>query len=180
MSAIYLESDKVKVFPAAGRSDSYPEGFLITEDNLSKAIRFLHPQNNASFIIGNEFKAPLKIVLNGYLFEITDISSIPTPNAYAAIYIVENPVAGSYTRLISPSWTTERTLDPEDGKFHGLCFAATEDGLEEAPAGSTRIVLHILENNKIPLKNQLKTIKVSLNADTTHIGQNFLEIGSDF
>lgn len=147
---MYIKSDKIKVFPAAGRGDDYPEGFLTTEDNLSNLIRSLYTRNNSGFVISSN---PLKFVLRGYAFEIEDTSSLDlTADLYATIYLRDDLETGSYKRLIPPEGSVD-VLDTDSG-FAGATFTTTESDIPSAPTGSTAYTLQLLSAGEIPLTSK--------------------------
>lgn len=142
----YIKSSNIKVFPAAGRADDFPEGFLTTEDNLSNFIRALYTRNNSGFVVSLN---PLKFVIMGYVFEITDPSVLDlTGDLYATIYLRKDLETGSYERLIPADGTTGE-LDVT-GDFIGVLFTQDTASILPAPEGSDPHTLQILNAGAIP------------------------------
>ena len=73
MTNYSLSSDKVAVFPAVGRTNSYPGAYTTTEENLIRRLTSLYSHNNGSFVITNSIQPnqSAEFVIHGYYFSIT-------------------------------------------------------------------------------------------------------------
>lgn len=156
----YIESKNIKVFPAAGRSDDYPEGFLTTEDNLRRFITTNYEHNNSSFIINESVELPLKFVINGYYFEISELPEgvSLTNNLYAAIFLLNELTDKNYIRLVSTDESQTSLLDITNGsktEFKGLFITNNEDEIPSVTS-TTTYKLQILEDGNIIEKNKYR------------------------
>ena len=161
MIMAYLKSNSVRAFPATGRSNNYPEGFLTTEKNLTDLARFICG-NGATFIVEDTFEAtplsPLHICIHGYLFELSDVSSLPKDgDLFVTAYVKNGVEDGEYRQLISVDDATTHTLDGETD-FTGLTFTVTKDEIPAPPTGSTAYTLQLLSKGKIPGTSLLSTL----------------------
>lgn len=156
----YIESKNIKVFPAAGRSDDYPEGFLTTEDNLRRFITANYQHNNSSFILNDSVELPLKFVINGYYFEISELPEgvSLTNNLYASIFLLNELTDKNYIRLISSDENQQSLLDITTGsktEFKGLFITNNEDEIPSV-VGTTTYKLQILEDGNLIEKNKYR------------------------
>lgn len=156
----YIESKNIKVFPAAGRSDEYPEGFLTTEDNLRRFITTNYQHNNSSFILNSSVELPLKFVINGYYFEISELPEgvSLTNNLYASIFLLNELTDKNYIRLISTDESQQFLLDITTGsktEFKGL-FITNDESEIPSIIGTTSYKLQILEDGKLIEKNKYR------------------------
>lgn len=168
----YIQSSKIKVFPAAGRSTEYPEGYLTTEDNLNRVVNAIYASNNSSFVISSSFSVPFKFVIKGYYFEITDLTGLDNSgDLYATIYLLNTLPDGKYARLVSPGYSTESSLDDSDEYFKGLTLT-TSSTVDSVP-DTTPYTLQLLEGGSIPetSKFRYKTSEV-LDGDTGNLISN--------
>lgn len=161
MIMAYLKSNSVRAFPATRRSSDYPEGFLTTEKNLTDLARLICG-NEATFILENTFEAtplsPIHICIHGYLFELSDVSSLPKDgDLFVTAYIKNNVENGDYGQLISVDDATTHTLD-SDTEFKGLTFTTTKETIPTAPTGATAYTLQLLSKGKIPGTSLLNTL----------------------
>lgn len=153
----FLKSNKIKVFPATGRSEDYEDSYLTTEDNLTTINKAIFSANNYSWVINTEVKIPFKFILNGYSFEINDISVL-VGNLYATIYLKKELVEGDYQRLVNEEGT--RILDSND-EFTGLSLSTsspTKINTEEIESFS----LQLLENGEIPNSSKISIFTSSV------------------
>ena len=173
MAKVYVDSEKVRVFPAAGRSTNYPEGFLTTEDNLSGIVRSIYPNNNSSFVV-DFANQRLNFVIKGYVFSIDTTGLTTSGNLFACIYLKTDLETGSYRRLAS-SLDLTHSLD-EDGKFRGLVL----DTENEFPtiSGTEKCSLQLLAGGQIPATSKFQYLIDSdiTVSTTTHAGGNTLNI----
>ena len=121
-----IASEKIKVFPAVGRSTTYKDSYLTTEDNLTKRIIALYGKNNSSFVLNDTAAFPLKFVIHGYYFEVLENSSIDLSSSlYARIYISKDPENAKYQKLINDgSESSAENLD-YNANFLGIYFQTT-------------------------------------------------------
>ena len=145
----YINSENVKIFPAAGRSENYSQSYLLSEKNLTETIRALYQKNNSSFIISETFSAPFKFVIDGRYFEIDNIDNLDkTKDLFATIYVnKETQRIAGYDETNTVSKFIDNILD-NDSKFIGVYFSQT------APSDDTtntyvRYSLQILKAGKL-------------------------------
>lgn len=150
-----IASEKIKVFPAVGRSTTYKDSYLTTEDNLTKRIIALYGKNNSSFVLNDTAAFPLKFVIHGYYFEVLENSSIDLSNSlYARIYISKDPENAKYQKLINDgSESSAENLD-YGGNFLGIYFQTTPFSADENIDRDT-FDLQILDNGSIPAKSKI-------------------------
>ena len=155
----FVKSNKIKVFPAAGRSSDYPEGYLTTEDNLNRVIKALYKNygsnNDSSFVINETVTTPFSFIIQGYYFEIEELPEDLdfTGNLYAAIYLRNTLPANDYGRLTSINESTEGSLD-FNTEFKGLQINRSNSF--SPLAGATIYKLTLLKNGVIPETSKLK------------------------
>lgn len=147
----YIESSKIKVFPAAGRSTEYPEGYLTTEDNLNRVVNAIYASNNSSFVISSTADSePFKFVIKGYYFEITDLTGLDVSgDLYATIYLLKTLPDGSYVRLVSPDYLTESSLD-STGDFKGVTFSTSKPVSSDSVSDIDTYTLQLLKGGSVP------------------------------
>jgi hypothetical protein len=151
-TTIYLSSDKVKVFPAVGRTaDTYPESVTTTEKSLTHLSSF--PHNNDSYVISETFETPLKFIIHGYYFE-ADVSTY-TNSLWAAIKIDTSDTASTYQELVrleSSSSTSQKENLDDTTSFKGLGLYTEEPTNTENGV----YVLQLLDqDNNIPVTSKI-------------------------
>ena len=149
---IYLNSDKIKVFPAVGRSaDTYPESVTTTEKSLTHLSSF--PHNNDSYVISDKVETPLKFIIHGYYFE-ADISSYLDGSLWAAIKIDTSDQTTTYQELVrleSSSSTSQKENLDDSTDFKGLgLYTEKPDSSENGV-----YVLQLLEKGSIPVTSKI-------------------------
>ena len=174
----YIESSNIKVFPAVARAANYDDSAsLTTEHNISNIIRSLYNKkeegihSEGSFILPESIntdgtlQTPLKIVVAGYYFEITDISKIL--NSSYVIIKLRKPSAtkNNYQELTSFAETKDSetqgnttVLLDEGEEFKGLIIDTNLD-LEVTYKDSATYEYKYLQltdvNGKAPKKSKL-------------------------
>lgn len=151
---IYLNSDKIKVFPAVGRSaDTYPESVTTTEKSLTHLSSF--PHNNDSYVISDKVETPLKFIIHGYYFE-ADISSYLSESSslWVAIKIDTSDQTTTYQELVrleSSSSTSQKENLDDNTDFKGLgLYTEKPDSSENGV-----YVLQLLEKGNIPITSKI-------------------------
>ena len=154
MAMTNIDSTKVKVYPAAGRSDAYKNSYLLTEDNLNTAIRCLYQRN---FVVSYAANI-VKFVIHGYYFEVdlTDSGIDTSGDLYAVIYLKQVLAQGQHSRLVS---SDGKLLDSGDGKFNGVYFTTKESEITNKE-GLDKKDIQILSGGQVPEKSYLR-IKTS-------------------
>ena len=186
-----LASDKVTVFPAAGRSD-YPQATLLTEDN----IRHIYNEED-SFVItetpawgadNKSFTTPFEFVIKGYHFAIQQLPDSFSKNDIisVAICLKTNLENDSYKRLEPLSSDPTITQLDDSDKFQGLGFIKDRyDKLEpeSSRSGCTYYVLDLFANGNVlsSAKQRIKAANVFYNSDpiTKKLKIETLNTGSD-
>lgn len=154
----YITSSKVKAFPAAGRSDTYSESYLLSEKNLTEVIRSLYQKNKSGFIISQEFEAPFKFVIDGRYFELSDISQLKTfGDLFATIFVNKetNRIVG-----YDPTNTVNKFIDnilDDDSKFIGIYFSSDEP-VDDPANNYLRYSLQILKDGKLYKDNIIRLV----------------------
>lgn len=150
MAMTNIDSTKVKVYPAAGRSDAYKNSYLLTEDNLNTAIRCLYQRN---FVVSYAANI-VKFVIHGYYFEVdlTDSGIDTSGDLYAVIYLKQVLAQGQHSRLVS---SDGKLLDSGDGKFNGVYFTTKESEITNKE-GLDKKVIQILSGGQVPEKSYLR------------------------
>ena len=145
-----IDSTKVKVYPAAGRSDAYKNSYLLTEDNLNTAIRCLYQRN---FVVSYAANI-VKFVIHGYYFEVdlTDSGIDTSGDLYAVIYLKQVLAQGQHSRLVS---SDGKLLDSGDGKFNGVYFTTKESEITNKE-GLDKKDIQILSGGQVPEKSYLR------------------------
>ena len=145
-----IDSTKVKVYPAAGRSDAYKNSYLLTEDNLNTAIRCLYQRN---FVVSYAANI-VKFVIHGYYFEVdlTDSGIDTSGDLYAVIYLKQVLAQGQHSRLVS---SDGKVLDSGDGKFNGVYFTTKESEITNKE-GLDKKDIQILSGGQVPEKSYLR------------------------
>ena len=123
--AKFIESSKIKVFPAGFRKGALDTSKLTTEENLT-SLTILSSDNT----IGNRWITnPLNnketiIYIKGYRF-VFATADIPEKYTWAAIQLRELGVGNNKTNVLKPVESTDAKatdLDDNDGNFLGLGF----------------------------------------------------------
>lgn len=123
--AKFIESSKIKVFPAGFRKGALDTSKLTTEENLT-SLTILSSDNT----IGNRWITnPLNnketiIYIKGYRF-VFATADIPEKYTWAAIQLRELGVGNNKTNVLKPVESTDAkatNLDDNDGNFLGLGF----------------------------------------------------------
>ena len=150
MAMTNIDSTKVKVYPAAGRSDAYKNSYLLTEDNLNTAIRCLYQRN---FVVSYAANI-VKFVIHGYYFEVdlTDSGIDTSGDLYAVIYLKQVLAQGQHSRLVS---SDGKLLDSGDGKFNGVYFTTKESEITNKE-GLDKKDIQILSGGQVPEKSYLR------------------------
>ena len=150
MAMTNIDSTKVKVYPAAGRSDAYKNSYLLTEDNLNTAIRCLYQRNFVVSYVANI----VKFVIHGYYFEVdlTDSGIDTSGDLYAVIYLKQVLAQGQHSRLVS---SDGKLLDSGDGKFNGVYFTTKESDITNKE-GLDKKDIQILSGGQVPEKSYLR------------------------
>ena len=150
MAMTNIDSTKVKVYPAAGRSDAYKNSYLLTEDNLNTAIRCLYQRN---FVVSYAANI-VKFVIHGYYFEVdlTDSGIDTSGDLYAVIYLKQVLAQGQHSRLVS---SDGKLLDSGDGKFNGVYFTTKESEIINKE-GLDKKDIQILSGGQVPEKSYLR------------------------
>ena len=150
MTMTNIDSTKVKVYPAAGRSDAYKNSYLLTEDNLNTAIRCLYQRN---FVVSYAANI-VKFVIHGYYFEVdlTDSGIDTSGDLYAVIYLKQVLAQGQHSRLVS---SDGKLLDSGDGKFNGVYFTTKESEITNKE-GLDKKDIQILSGGQVPEKSYLR------------------------
>ena len=150
MAMTNIDSTKVKVYPAAGRSDAYKNSYLLTEDNLNTAIRCLYQRN---FVVSYAANI-VKFVIHGYYFEVdlTDSGIDTSGDLYAVIYLKQVLEQGQHSRLVS---SDGKLLDSGDGKFNGVYFTTKESEITNKE-GLDKKDIQILSGGQVPEKSYLR------------------------
>ena len=150
MAMTNIDSTKVKVYPAAGRSDAYKNSYLLTEDNLNTAIRCLYQRN---FVVSYAANI-VKFVIHGYYFEVdlTDSGIDTSGDLYAVIYLKQVLAQGQHSRLVS---SDGKLLDSHDGKFNGVYFTTKESEITNKE-GLDKKDIQILSGGQVPEKSYLR------------------------
>ena len=150
MAMTNIDSTKVKVYPAAGRSDAYKNSYLLTEDNLNTAIRCLYQRN---FVVSYADNI-VKFVIHGYYFEVdlTDSGIDTSGDLYAVIYLKQVLAQGQHSRLVS---SDGKLLDSGDGKFNGVYFTTKESEITNKE-GLDKKDIQILSGGQVPEKSYLR------------------------
>ena len=150
MAMTNIDSTKVKVYPAAGRSDAYKNSYLLTEDNLNTAIRCLYQRN---FVVSYAANI-VKFVIHGYYFEVdlTDSGINTSGDLYAVIYLKQVLAQGQHSRLVS---SDGKLLDSGDGKFNGVYFTTKESEITNKE-GLDKKDIQILSGGQVPEKSYLR------------------------
>lgn len=168
----FVKSNKIKVFPAAGRSSDYVEGYLTTEDNLNKSIKSLYrngADSTTSFVITETPTLPFSFVIQGYHFEISELPSglDMTGNLYAAIYLKTTLPANDYGRLTSQTESTDGSLDVNT-EFKGLQLNRSNSF--DPAEGTTIYKLRLLKDGAVPEESKLRYKSTQIfNGDTTDL-----------
>lgn len=141
---MYIDSDKIKVFPSSMRGidvngNQYnPEARLTTEHNLTSMVNA--GGKYGSFVISKDFvydgtlnTKPLIICLRGYIFEIAnaietlDLNAVgPSTTLYADIKVQNKDVtlnSSSYTLPTLIPYDTSSVILDRDNVFYGLSIS---------------------------------------------------------
>lgn len=143
-----IESAKVNVFPAVNRAEKYSSGScLLTENNLTKFLRYIYPADDCSFVNTCDFNNnKLVLIIYGYLFDINfTFSADDKKNLYACIFTKNNKLCtkdGDETSILDNTENTENI-------FEGIYFANSLADLPPASPISDKHTLTIIKNNVI-------------------------------
>ena len=161
-----INSSKITVFPSISRKEEYTsDSCLLTEDNITKSLRYLFPGNNASFVNTCDFKNNrLRLIIYGYCFNIDyNFSDEDKKNLYACIFIKDN-------KLCSSDGNTLTSLDNENNEFTGIYFANSLADLPAKTATIDRYDLCIVKDS------QISKTKIITDTDLKLIDSHILEL----
>ena len=173
----FLKSNQIKVFPATGRSETYEESFLTTEDNITNIGKTIHSSNDSSWVVSSKIEVPFKFVINGYSFEISD-ETILTGNLYATIYLQKTLSSGDYQRLVNQD--SSKTLDngvDTDSEFTGLTLT-TEKPASVDNDSIKSYTLKLLNNGEVPSSS--KSDKYTISVDEPEKDKVILTIKANY
>ena len=169
---ITLSSSAVKAFPAVGRTTEYADtAYLNTEANLTNILKSLYHNNDCSFIINESFTAPLKFVIYGYYFEISNISVLTPSNLWARIYI--DNTTGVKQKLANTDGS-KTSLDVNN-QFCGVKFYNAAEKSSDSVTGFTAYDLQITDSSgNIVTNSKLYFSTIQLrNIDGNLLSQTF-------
>ena len=193
----YLASDKIKVYPTAGRTHSSDaESYLNTEYNLIQAKKLSKVSDLNSYVvldteaftITNNVPVAvtdaLIIYLAGYMFRVTksQIRTIcSTGNVWAVLRLVEDGISTTQTspnslksQRLDNLATTGAKLDISNGSgsslFKGLGFTTTEPTLSDSEKLMYRVIQVLDSDGNIPVSSTYKLNSSEIKDNVTGVG----------
>lgn len=156
---MYLDSDKIKVFPSARRNDGVNDPFsrLMSESTLVSIVNRLIDTDG--FVITNEYVAnsPLEFNIHGYYFKVANVGNIVSSfSSVATGTLVYAIITLSQISGAALTFLELKNID-DSGKYQGVLF----DTSIPTPTGTDEVYsLAVLEKTssgwKIPYDSLIK------------------------
>lgn len=140
--ARFIESSKIKVFPAGFRKDALDTSKLTTEENLTSLTILSSGKTIGNRWITNPLNDKEDVIyIRGYKF-VFPKKDIPENCTWAAIQLRELGVGNNKTNVLKPVESTDAkatNLDDNDGNFLGLGFYEEGDDVLAAIATNCKV-----------------------------------------
>lgn len=140
--AQFIESSKIKVFPAGFRKDASDTSKLTTEENLTSLTILSSDKTIGNRWITNPLNDKEDVIyIRGYKF-VFPKKDIPENCTWAAIQLRELGVGNNKTNVLKPVESTDAkatNLDDNDGNFLGLGFYEEGDDVLAAIATNCKV-----------------------------------------
>lgn len=179
--AKFIESSKIKVFPAGFRNDALDTSKLTTEENLTSLTILSSDKGIGNrWIINPLNDAETIIYIKGYRF-VFATADIPENCTWAAIQLRELGVGNNKTNVLKPVDAVDpnaSALDDDNGNFLGLGFYENEPGVTSdcKVQKDSSLVLNSLEikNNTLDtnIAEQFNTKKIIVGNITINEGNS--------